>query len=100
MASPPKEAAWGRHTCRQGAASCPSSHRGAACLQLLQGEISTLYHTFRGEHKHSSLSQLCVSSSYSCEDSESTYKGAAQCDTHASLVISDTMVQRAVKLQL
>lgn len=99
-ASPPTEAAWGRHVCRQGAASCPSSHRGTACLQLLQWEISTHYHKLRGENKHSSLRQLLISSSYSCEDRDSTYKGAAQCDTCASLVISDTMAQRTVKPQL
>lgn len=99
-ASSPTEAAWGRHVCRQGAASCPSSHHGTACLQLSQWEISTHYHTFKGENKHSSLHQLLVSSSYSCEDRESAYEGAAWSDTCTSSVISDTTAQRAVKPQL
>lgn len=97
-ANPPTEAAWGRRVCRQGAASCSSLHHGAACLQLLQSDISMHHHEFRGEKKHSSLHQLLVS--YSCEDRESTYEGAAPCDARVCSVISDTTAQRAVKPQL
>lgn len=49
MAGAPGAAAWGRHR----AAPWPSSHCSTACLQLLQWEISSHYHTFR-EIKHSS----------------------------------------------